>query len=68
VKFSKGVECRARNSPFILTRAEAKNSWLYTSTPSKVFMEWCSFKHRDKFKTSSFVGYVAMKVGGWNWY
>lgn len=68
VKFSEGAESRARSTPFILTCAEAKNSWSCTSTPSEVFMEWCSFKHRDKFKSSSFVGQAVMKEGGWNWY
>jgi hypothetical protein len=24
---------------------EVKNGWSYTSTPTHVFMEWCSFKH-----------------------
>jgi hypothetical protein len=34
-----------RSLPF---RAEVKNAWSYTSTPSNFFMAWCLVKHGDK--------------------
>jgi hypothetical protein len=38
----------------LLTRAEIKNAWNYTSAPLYVFMAWCLIKHRKKF-TVAFV-------------
>jgi len=33
--------------------AQVKNARSYTSTPQYIFMAWCLFKHRDKFKFAS---------------
>jgi len=43
----------ADHSP--LSSAGIKNAWSYTSTPSYVFMAWCSIKHSDKFTFMSII-------------
>jgi hypothetical protein len=48
--------------------AMVENAWIYTSTPSNVFMVWCLVKHRDNFTVMMLLSYFAasreMNAGG----
>jgi hypothetical protein len=42
----------------LLSSAEVKNVWSYTSTLQYVFMAWCLVKHRDNFTCLPFIHYI----------
>jgi hypothetical protein len=49
-RLSPGVKRPGREAGHLPTsRAEVKNAWNHTSTPSYVFMSWCLVGQRDKF-------------------